>query len=144
MPRTERDIALEALELSRTLLAMFTERGSIGSIDNVVRTGWYEKGQIESLGGMVERLAAGLAPTHAALRPLAPVHVIASDVDRAERMVARATAEGVQIDAWVMFRPEKMMGAEEPKVLICDLDDIDAQTRDLLQSRRAHVIRVHL
>lgn len=146
MPRPDRHIALEALEVSRTLLAMFTERGSIGAIDNVRRTGWQHAEKVISLGEVVDRLAADLArPARvSALRPLVPVHVIASDVDKAERMVTRAIADGVQIDAWVMFRPEKIMSAEEPKVLVCDFGDIDAATRDLLRSRSAHLIRVYL
>ncbi len=73
------------------------------------------------------------------LRPLVPVLVVATSVERAEQMVARAIDSGLRIDAWAMYRPEKAMTTERPRVLACDTEDLEEQTRDLLKARGARI-----
>ena len=70
--RSDREIAVEALRLFGDLLSTFTDKGSIGAIDNVLRSTWQDKSTMkwrwEALNRLTDELAS-VVPDHCSWCP---------------------------------------------------------------------------
>jgi len=60
--KSERQIAVEALTLAGNVLSTFTDRGSIGAIDNVLRSRWQDRTTVKGWWTQVGALTDGLDP----------------------------------------------------------------------------------